>query len=159
MNSVLRAGVVIVLMLVSAGVWATREEKTFHVSVTIPTHEFHVLPVDPLFLEREQVMHWNAVTEQLSSLRAQFDVKNASGGISARLAAEPYLSNGRERIDLEIRFNRQRLSLLDTLVVDPEQARIGHRVTLDIAAPKAAEGFLPGHYYGTVHLIFDAVNP
>lgn len=147
------------LMLVSGTVLAIREEQTFHVSVSIPTSDFYVLPVNPVFLEREQTMAWNTVTAELSPLREHFDVKNASGAISARLAAEPYLFNGRERIDLEVRFNRQMLSLLTTPVVAQEEARIGQRVPLEIAALKPLEGYTPGQYYGTVQIMFDAVNP
>lgn len=147
------------LLLACNHALAIREEQTFHVSVTIPTSEFYVLPVNPGFLEREQVMTWNPVSAELSPLREHFDVKNASGSISARLAAEPYLFNGRERVDLAVRFNGQLLSLLDTPVVDEQQARVGQRVRLEIAALKPVEGYSPGQYYGTVQLMFDAVNP
>jgi hypothetical protein len=147
------------LLLACNHALAIREEQTFHVSVTIPTSEFYVLPVNPGFLDREQVMAWNPVSAELSPLREHFDVKNASGSISARLAAEPFLFNGRERIDLAVRFNGQPLSLLDTPVVDAEQARVGQRVRLEIAALKPVEGYVPGQYYGTVQLMFDAVNP
>ncbi|MEB0044986.1 MULTISPECIES: CS1 type fimbrial major subunit [unclassified Pseudomonas] len=147
------------LVLVSCSVMAIREEQTFHVSVTIPTNEFYVLPVDPAFLEREQALAWNTVTGELSPLRAFFDVKNASGSVSARLVDDPFLFNGRERIDLQVRFNGHLLSLLDTSVVDEQQARVGQRVRLEIAAVKPAEGYIPGQYYGTAHLMFDAVNP
>jgi hypothetical protein len=155
----IRFSLSVVLLLTSSLALAIREEQTFHVSVTIPTSEFYVLPVNPGFLDREQVMAWNPVSAELSSLREHFDVKNASGSISARLAVEPFLFNGRERIDLAVRFNGQPLSLLDTPVVDAEQARIGQRVRLEIAALKPVEGYVPGQYYGTVQLMFDAVNP
>ncbi|MGF6112278.1 CS1 type fimbrial major subunit [Pseudomonas frederiksbergensis] len=147
------------LLLACNHALAVREEQTFHVSVTIPTSEFYVLPVNPGFLEREQVMAWNPVSAELSPLREHFDVKNASGSISARLAAEPFLFNGRERIDLKVWFNGESLSLLDSPVVEEQQARIGQRVRLDIVATQPAEGYVPGQYYGTVQLIFDAVNP
>lgn len=147
------------LLLVSSLAWGIREEQEFHVSVTIPTNAFYVLPVNSGFLEQEQVMHWNPVTAQLRSLREPFDVKNVSGGVSARLAAMPYLFNGRERIELNVRFNRELLSLLDTPVVNDEQARAGQRVQLEIEAVKPADGYVPGSYFGTVHLMFEAVNP
>ncbi|MET1067908.1 MAG: CS1 type fimbrial major subunit [Pseudomonas prosekii] len=148
-----------VLLLTSTLALAIREEQTFHVSVTIPTSEFYVLPVNSMFLEREQVMAWNPVTADLTPLREHFDVKNTSGSIDARLAAEPFLFNGRERIDLAVQFNGQRLSLLATPVVAEQQARVGQRVRLEIAALKPVDGYAPGNYYGTVQLMFDAVNP
>ncbi|MFL1517781.1 CS1 type fimbrial major subunit [Pseudomonas prosekii] len=155
----LLVSLVTVLSLTSTHALAIREEQTFHVSVTIPTNEFYVLPVNSMFLEREQVMAWNPVTAELTPLREHFDVKNTSGSISARLADEPFLFNGRERIDLAVQFNGQRLSLLATPVVDEQQARIGQRVRLEIAALKPVAGYVPGQYYGTVQLMFDAVNP
>ncbi|RLU10354.1 adhesin [Pseudomonas prosekii] len=148
-----------VLLLTSTLALAIREEQTFHVSVTIPTSEFYVLPVNSMFLEREQVMAWNPVTADLTPLREHFDVKNTSGSIDARLAAEAFLFNGRERIDLAVQFNGQRLSLLATPVVAEQQARVGQRVRLEIAALKPVDGYAPGNYYGTVQLMFDAVNP
>ncbi|WP_347901806.1 CS1 type fimbrial major subunit [Pseudomonas purpurea] len=155
----LRARVGGALLLVSSLAWGIREEQEFHVSVTLPTHEFYVLPVNSGFLEREQVMAWHPVTEELRPLREPFDVKNVNGSVSARLAVMPYLFNGRERIELNVRFNRELLSLLDTPVVNDEQARVGQRVQLEIEAVKPVDGYVPGSYFGTVHLMFEAVNP
>lgn len=150
---------VCVLALSSFQAFAAREEAEFFVSVTVPTSEFFVLPVNPGFLEREQVMSYNPVTERLSPLRELFDVKNVLGGINARLGFEPVLSNGRDLIVLQVTFNGQRLDLTDTLVVPEAEAKAGKRVQLMIAATPPEDGYVGGAYYGSVQIIFDALRP
>ncbi|WP_262417339.1 fimbrial protein [Pseudomonas sp. SH10-3B] len=149
-----------VLTLLSTQALAIREEHVFDVSVTIPTHDFYVLPINPGFLEREQQMVWDLVPGRLRPVREHFDVKSSAGGINARLGALPTLFNGgRTYIDLNVTFNGQVLGLDDTLVVPQAEASQGKRVLLDISAVEPAEGFTPGEYYGSVELLFDAVRP
>ncbi|KAA8560897.1 hypothetical protein FX985_00947 [Pseudomonas extremaustralis] len=148
-----------VLSLPSFSAFAAREETEFHVTVSIPTSDFYVLPVDSGFLEREQVMHYNPVTERLSALRADFDVKNVLGGITARLGFVPTLFNGHDSISLNITFNGEALALADTLVVPENDARAGKRVPLVIAAQAPDDGFRAGQYFGSVQIIFDALRP
>jgi hypothetical protein len=138
---------------------AAVERETFEVSVTIPTADFYVLPVDPLLVQQEQVMPYNPVSSELTPLRAQFDVKNVGGGIAARLDGEPFLYNGTRRIDLRVRFNAVELGLAPTEVVTSSDARPGKRVALEIAAIKPDDDYQPGRYYGTVHMVFDAIAP
>lgn len=147
------------LALLSFSAFAVRDEATFHVSITIPSSDFYVLPINPLFLELEQVMNYNVATDRLSSLREHFDVKNVLGGINARLGFEPVLSNGRELIPLTVTFNGQDLALLDTLVVSETDAKAGKRVPLVIAAVAPEGGYQSGQYYGSVQIIFDALQP
>lgn len=138
---------------------AAREVAVFDVSVSIPTSDFYILPVNPGFFEREQVLHWNPVNSRLSSLRESFDVKNSTGGITARLDYLPYLSNGKDRIGLRVTFNGELLGLDDTLVVTEPDAKSGKRVPLDIAAIEPVDGYLPGSYFGNVLMTFDALRP
>ncbi|CAM2881622.1 CS1 type fimbrial major subunit [Pseudomonas gessardii] len=145
--------------LLSAQALAIREEQVFDVSVTIPTADFYVLPINSQFLEREQEMAWNLVTRTLKPLREHFDVKNSAGGIVARLGQLPTLSNGRRQILLNVSFNGQWLDLADSLVVPADEARAGKRVLLEIAAVEPPDGYVPGDYFGSVHLIFDALLP
>ncbi|WP_242175832.1 MULTISPECIES: CS1 type fimbrial major subunit [unclassified Pseudomonas] len=148
------------LVLLSFSAIAAREEAVFHVSVKVPTSDFFVLALNPGFLEREQVMHYNLVTGHLSPLREPFDVKNVLGGINARLGFAPVLSNGTDVIALQVTFNGHRLDVVDTLVVPENEARVGKRVPLVIAAePPPVDGYLPGQYYGSVQIIFDALRP
>ena len=148
-----------VTALLSTQALAIREEQVFDVSVTIPTADFYVLPINPVFLEREQEMAWNLVSRTLKPLREHFDVKNSGGGIVARLGELPVLSNGRRLIPLNVNFNGEWLDLTDTLVVPAEEARAGKRVLLEIAAVEPEGGYTPGDYFGSVHLIFDALRP
>ncbi|WP_256585960.1 CS1 type fimbrial major subunit [Pseudomonas sp. ICMP 460] len=148
-----------VLASFSVEAFAAREEAVFQVSVTVPTSDFFVLPISPGFLEREQVMSYNPVTERLSTLREYFDVKNVLGGINARLGFEPVLSNGRDLIPLAVTFNGHRLELIETLVVPEAEAKAGKRVPLEIAAMPPEGGYVSGAYNGSVQIIFDALRP
>ena len=138
---------------------AAREEAVFQVSVKVPTSDFYVLPLNPGFLEREQTMRWNPVTETLSALREPFDVKNVLGAVDAYLAYAPVLFNGRDNIALKVTFNQQELGLAAVRVVPEDEARVGKRVLLEIAAQKPDDGYLPGQYFGNVQIIFDALRP
>lgn len=137
-------------------VFAAREEQTFEVFVDIPTYWLFVIPVDPRFLEQEQLMSWDVMTESLRPIRTEFDVVSARGTVTARLGYEPVLSNGRDLIALDVTFNQQRLNLSDTPVVVASDSWPGKRVQLLIEAVKPATGFKPGQYYGSVQIIFDA---
>ncbi|WP_085724419.1 CS1 type fimbrial major subunit [Pseudomonas sp. R37(2017)] len=141
--------------------FAVVERETFEVSVTIPSADFYVLPVDPEWLGREQKLDWIQSSEDLSRLRKSFDVKNTNGSILARLSTEPYLSNGRENdnIALDVSFNRKKLTVDNAEVVSEVDGKAGRRVWLDIAAVKPQDGFKPGEYYGSVHMIFEAIAP
>jgi hypothetical protein len=138
---------------------AIEERHAFDVSVTIPVHEAYVLPSEPDWMGQEQELAWNLVTSQLSRLRKNFDVKNLSGGVAARLGAEPYLFNGRYRIDLRVLFNQVPLTLDSAEMVNAAEAQIGRRAELEIAAIEPDEGYKPGEYYGTVHIVFDFLAP
>ncbi|WP_447794042.1 CS1 type fimbrial major subunit [Pseudomonas farris] len=155
---------VISMMLISLAsvcAYAIVERETFEVSVTIPTAEFYVLPVDPDWIGREQKLSWDLTAQALSSLRKQFDVKNSNGEIMARLIEEPFLSNGRDvdNIALDVQFNRIKLTVHDAPVISETDGKTGKRVELVIAAVKPDDGYKPGEYYGSVHMIFEAVAP
>ncbi|QVW22333.1 adhesin [Pseudomonas hormoni] len=149
------------LLPLSGAVQAITERETFEVSVSIPTAEFYVIPSEPGWIHQEQSLIFNPVSGRLAPLRKNFDVKNTNGGISARLSVEPYLSNGRDsdNIPLIVTFNRKRLSVDADEVVSELDGRGGKRVGLEVAAVEAPEGYQPGSYYGSVHMIFEALAP
>ena len=139
--------------------YAAREEHTFEVSVSIPTADFYVLPVDSQFLERTQVMKWDLTREYLEPLKASFDVLSNSGAITARLGFEPMLASGQDLISLRVKFNGHELALTDTVVVPDNEAKTGYRVPLRIEAIKPETGFKPGAYFGSVQIMFDGPTP
>ena len=151
----------VTLTLGSVCAYAVMERETFEVSVTIPTADFYVLPADPNWIGREQKLAWNLTAQELSPLRKQFDVKNSNGQITARLSEVPYLSNGREvdNIALDVQFNRVKLTVEDAPVISEMDGKTGKRVELLIAAIKPDDGYKPGEYYGSVHMIFEALAP
>lgn len=146
-------------LLLAPCVQAAVERETFEVFVEIPTPDFYVLPVDPGLVQHEQRLDYSPVSSELRPLRAQFDVKNIGGAIGARLEEPPFIYNGADRIDLRVSFNQQELSLERREVVPTADARPGKRVPLDIVAIKPADDYRPGHYYGTVRVVFDATAP
>ncbi len=148
-----------VLVLVAAQALAIESRHAFDVSVTIPVHDAYVLPSEPDWMGHDQVLAWNLVTSELSRLRKNFDVKNLTGAVAARLGAEPYLYSGHQRIDLQVLFNKVPLTLESTEVVNAAEARVGRRAELEIAAIKPVDGYVAGDYYGTVHIVFDFLAP
>jgi hypothetical protein len=149
------------LTLASVYAFAIVERETFEVSVTIPVADFYVLPVEPGWIGQEQKLPWNLKTAEFGSLRKQFDVKNANGAIAARLSEVPYLSNGRDvdNIALDVTFNRIKLSVNNAEVISELDGKSGKRVELLIAAVKPVDGYKSGEYYGSVHMIFEAIAP
>ena len=88
-------------------------------------------------------------------------IRDSNGGISARISTEPYLSNGRDsdNIPLIVTFNRKRLTVNSEEVVSELDGRLGERVGLEVAAIEVPDGYKPGSYYGSVHMIFEALAP
>ncbi|CRL99625.1 MULTISPECIES: CS1 type fimbrial major subunit [Pseudomonas] len=138
---------------------AAVERETFEVFAEIPSQDFYVLPMDPQLVHRENPLHYNPVSSELSPLRAEYEVKNIGGSIEARLEQMPSLSNGTDRIDLQVRFNNQPLGLTSVEVVSAAEAKPGRRVALDIRAIKPDDDYRAGHYFGTVQMVFDAIAP
>ncbi|WP_419711845.1 CS1 type fimbrial major subunit [Pseudomonas sp. NFX224] len=152
-----------VMALVSALTFAAREERTFEVSVDIPTLGFYVIPAETNWIHLEQTLPFNIHTKTLEGLRKNFDVKHDTSAIEARLEAEPYLSNGRDdqNIYLRVSFNGQELSHdpQPREVVSAAQAMAGGRFLLEIQPKVPGGGYRPGVYYGSVQLIFIAAAP
>ncbi|MNC46350.1 hypothetical protein D3C75_953670 [compost metagenome] len=152
-----------VMALVTSLTFAAREERTFEVSLDIPTLGFYVIPAETNWIHREQILPWNIHTKTLEGLRKNFDVKHDTSAIEARLEAEPYLSNGRDdqNIYLRVSFNGKELSHdpRPQEVVPVAQAVAGGRFPLEIQPKVPAGGYKPGHYYGNVQLIFTAAAP
>lgn len=150
-------------VMTCAQVFAAREERTFEVSVDIPTLGFYVLPAETNWIHLEQTLAWNINTSKLEGLRKNFDVKHDTSAIEARLDAEPYLSNGRaeQNIYLRVTFNGQELSHEATprQVVSAPQAMAGGRFPLEIQPKVPAGGYKAGTYHGAVQLIFSAAAP
>ena len=149
--------------LTATAAWAAREEHTFEVSLTIPSRPFYVIPAEPDWIYRPQQLIWNHSTASLSSVRRNFDVRHDSSAIEARLAAVPYLSNGRqgEEISLRVRFNNVELGaeMTPREVLSQEEAAVGKRVLLEIDPIKPVGGYRAGDYSGTVLLLFNARTP
>ena len=162
MSNTTRAAMSLALLLPMSGIVnAITERETFEVSVSIPSAEFYVIPSEPDWIHQEQALPFNPVSGKFTPLRKNFDVKNINGGITARMSTEPYLSNGRDtdNIPLIVTFNRKRLSLVAEPVLTELDGQAGQRVGLEIAAALPVDAYRPGSYYGSVHMIFEALAP
>lgn len=149
--------------LASLTVFGAREEHAFEVSVTVPTRSFYILPADPGWIHREQILPWIVATSKLGNLRKYFDVRHDTSAIEARLDTQAYLSNGRPADDIALRvsFNGVELShaVEPRLVVSAADAAVGSRVLLEIEPLPPAGGYRAGDYYGNVLLLFNARAP
>jgi len=149
-----------VLALSSSMAFAAGEARhSINLVASVPTKEFHVLPVDPDLIVKDQVLSYNPVSGDLSTLRAQFDTKNTNGSIAASLESEAFLSNGvdADKVPLTVSFNGKALKLTPEEVVGEVESTPGKRVDLVIAPTKPGTGYKPGEYTGAVTMIFDAV--
>ncbi|RAI71488.1 fimbrial assembly protein [Pseudomonas fluorescens] len=153
-----------ILALSSSMAFAVGEARhSINIVAKVPTNTFHVLPVDPDLIGKDQHLSYNPITDQLSTLRAQFDTKNTNGSIHAMLESEAYLSNGviADKVPLTVTFNNKTLSQTAPVeVVGEAESTPGARVDLVITPTKPATGgYKPGDYTGVVAMRFDAVLP
>ena len=130
--------------------------SSIHISATIPTQQFHVLPRDPEFGKNE-TMSYNLVNGTLSSLRQTFDVKNTEGSIHAYIEGGPAsLYNGRDAIALSTAFNGVTLTASPQEVVTDAASTPGTQADMVIAAAKPADT-QNGLYTADMTVVFDAV--
>ena len=149
-----------VLALYGANISALTERQTFEVSVSIPTVDFHVLPVNPQLLIQQQELEWDVSRKDLRPLVTYFDVRSSASAVNAYLETVPVMDNGNSTFGLTVRFNGKTLSPLTigaVEVLDEREANIGKRVRLEIIPIRPGSGYNPGIYYGNVRMIFDAV--
>ncbi|MFJ4194327.1 fimbrial assembly protein [Pseudomonas sp. NPDC089534] len=146
-----------------AEAWAARETLEIDVSVTVPTRAFYVLPAEPGWIHRQQVLPWNYPDSTLGGFSKNFDVRHDTSAIEARLESVPYLSTGRagEEIALRVRFNSVELSADPGFrqVLTKAEAAAGKRVPLEIDPVVPAGGYKAGDYSGNVLLLFNATAP
>ncbi|WP_085709431.1 MULTISPECIES: fimbrial assembly protein [unclassified Pseudomonas] len=143
--------------------WAARETLEFEVTLTIPSRSFYILPSEPDWIHRPQVLLWNYPDSSLGGFSKSFDVRHDTSAIEARLESAPYLSTGRpgENIDLRVRFNNVELSADPSFrqVLSKEEAATGKRVPLEIDPVKPVGGYKAGEYFGNVLVLFNARAP
>lgn len=131
--------------------------SSIHITATIPTKQFHVLPRNPDF-GKDEVMHYNPVTNTLSSLRQTFDVKNTDGSVHAYLlGGQPSLTNGTDAIPLIARFNNVTLTEFPQEVVTDAASTPGTQADMLIMASTVPLESQVGQYTADFTVIFDAV--
>ncbi|BBP63507.1 hypothetical protein PHLH5_10480 [Pseudomonas sp. Cab53] len=128
-----------------------------HITANIPTQQFHVQPRDPEF-GKDEVMHYDPVTSQFSTVRQTFDVKNTDGSVHAYLpAGQPALTNGSSAIPLLVRFNNVTLTASPQEVVDDPTSTPGTQADMVIRASALPLPGQTGVFNADFTVIFDAV--
>ena len=155
---------VAILALSSSLAFAVGEARhSINLVASIPTNVFHVLPVDPDVIVKDQRLSYDPVGDQLSSFRTQFDTKNTNGSIEAVLEQEAFLSNGvlADKIPLVVTFNGIAIdNTAPVEVVGDAESTPGKRVELVVTPTKPGTGgYKAGEYSGVVAMRFDAVLP
>ncbi|GGU64927.1 adhesin [Pseudomonas laurentiana] len=130
---------------------------TIQLEAVVPTADFYVIPNDSSWIGNTQVLSYNPVNGELSSLVKQFDVLHTAGSIEGALLAPAVLTSATDNIQLTVKFNNKTLTTTAQEVVSETQAAAPSVVNFEIAPVKpAAGGYKPGVYTGNVQLTFDA---
>nr|WP_319527639.1 CS1 type fimbrial major subunit [Pseudomonas laurentiana] len=133
---------------------------TVQLEAVVPTADFYVMPNDSSWIGNTQILSYNPVTGDLSSLLKQFDVVHSAGSIKGALLAPAVLTSATDSIPLTVKFNNKTLTTTSQEVVAAAQAATPSVVNFEIAAVKPTTGgYKPGNYTGNVQLTFDAVTP
>lgn len=136
--------------------------SSIHIEANIPTQQFHVQPRDPEF-GKDEYMHYNPVTYQLTSLRHTYDVKNTDGSVHAYLenanqTGAIHLSNGVDHVTLGAIFNGVPLDSRPQEVVDDATSTPGTQAEMRVVvASQPTRPLSPGVYNADFTVIFDAV--
>ena len=142
----------------SVAMAADDARSSISITADIPTKQFHAQPRDPQF-GRDEVMNYNPVSGELSSLRATFDVKNTDGSVNAYIeggASAAALYNGSDSIPLTTTFNGVTLTATSQEVVDDPQSTPGTQADMVITPARPADT-QNGLYTASYTVIFDAV--
>lgn len=135
-------------------------EHTIHLSATVPTESFYVLPKETGWIGVVQKLEYNPATEKLSSLEKTFTAINTTGAITGKVAVAPTMtSQGDDSFPLKVEFGKTELTTDPQEVLSAAEALAGKDMVLAISAVQPDAGYVPGVYSGSVQLEFDAVLP
>ena len=150
----------IALAIGSSSAWAANDATSvIKIKASIPTQEFHAMPVNPEF-GKDETMNFDPVKGTLSTLRQTFNVKNTTGSIHAYIDGGPsslFNGNSLQNIPLITTFNGVTLTANAILVVaDGTATTAGTQADMVISADAAPSGS-SGDYTATLTVIFDNV--
>lgn len=146
-----------VAVLGSSAVMAANDASTvINIKADIPTKQFHAQPLDPNF-GRDEVMTYNTVTGELSTLSTTFTLKNTGGSIDAYLQDGPAaLTNGTDSIPLTITLGSVALTGAPQEVAADAESNPGLQKLMTVKAAKPADT-QTGLYTAVTTVIFDNV--
>lgn len=140
----------------SAAMAANDASTTINIKADIPTKQFHAQPLDPNF-GRDEIMTYNTVTGELSTLSSMFTLKNTGGSIDAYLQDGPAaLTNGTDSIPLTITLGTVALTGSPQEVAADAESNPGLQKMMTIKAAKPADT-QTGLYTSVATVIFDNV--
>lgn len=140
----------------SAAMAANDASTTINIKADIPTKQFHAQPLDPNF-GRDEIMTYNTVTGELSTLSSMFTLKNTGGSIDAYLRDGPAaLTNGTDSIPLTITLGTVALTGSPQEVAADAESNPGLQKMMTIKAAKPADT-QTGLYTSVATVIFDNV--
>ena len=140
----------------SVAMAANDASTTINIKADIPTKQFHAQPLDPNF-GRDEIMSYNTVTGELSTLSSMFTLKNTGGSIDAYLQDGPAsLTNGTDAIALTITLGDVVLTGAPLEVAADAESNPGLQKLMTIKAAKPADT-QTGQYTTTATVIFDNV--
>ena len=148
----------IALAIGSSSAWAANDATSvINIKASIPTQEFHAMPVNPEF-GKDETMSYDPVKGTLSTLRQAFNVKNTTGSIHAYIDGGPtslFNGNTLQNIPLITSFNGVTLTgTAAEVVADGTATTAGTQVDLVISADAAPSG-ASGDYTASITVIFD----
>ncbi len=127
------------------------------VVATVPSGAFYVVPpAGDDWLNNPQELFFDPVSQNLSTLRKQFNVKSTIGPINAYLTTPAAISSGPNTIDLQVKVHGVELTTGTNVVVGKDDAAGGKMVDFEVSAQRlAGTEFVPGNYQGMVGMMFE----
>lgn len=144
----------------SAALAASSQNYTINLQADVPSDSFHVIPVESGWIHQTQYMEYDIPTKKLHAFEKQFQYKNTTGGIQAKLtntdaSGKAVLSNGKETIPLSVTFNGVPLNQTAAIVVGSAPAKAGGRTALKITQADEKALTSEGSFTGQVEMLFE----
>lgn len=141
---------------------ATEQRYNIELKADIPALDFHVVPVNPGWINKPQELIFDFSTKRLLPLTKSFQFK-ANKAIQASLtntnaAGKTVIFNGTTEIPLTVKFNSVVLTKTAAPVVIEALAKTGGRTDLLIQQEADAPLTQTGSFTGNLAIVFEPVT-
>ena len=147
----------VALAIGSSSVFAAESRSDIKISAVIPSSTFYAQPVNKPDFGTAEVMSYNLITQKLSSLSEQFELKASTGSIKAFIEGNNYLFNGTpaQNIPLTVKLGSTTLTGTSTEVAATGTATAaGVSQLLEISAGTIPTG-ATGSYSADFTIVFE----